>query len=470
LAASFARIAHLFARAESRARAADYIQGLLSGIGRKNSWRVAAYAGHASPDGIQWLLTRAPWNADALRDITRDYVVEKIGSSSAVAVFDDIAFPKRGEKSVGVARQRTSAGRLTENCQVGVFMTYASPEGTALIDRDLYLPRPEWAEDTGRRSDAGVPAGVRYLSRSELATRMLARALRADVPIGSVMAGQSCAGPPLRDFCAARGLALIEEISAHQFIAGSRLDRPIEAQTLVKQIPQAAFEHRDPGSSASESTATLWLGPHNSAGYHTSLIVRRHGPHNAFQYFLSHMPNRMMLDDLVSVTDTLAKARQYATRSRQEAGLDQYEVRKWDPWYRHITLCMFALAYLAANHAERIWITQFGATAPAERMPVRLSCHTQRIMPNSSAAQTIGPSAPGQSHHTDAPGLPRSAGRGRRDGGRRVPPPSPSAHHAAGRPSAAPTCSYVCHASPALAAARPAPASATAPVLHDSFS
>lgn len=400
MAASFARIEHIFARTESRTRAADYIQGLLSGIGRKNSWRVAAYAGHSSPDGIQWLLARAPWSAATLRDITRDYVVEKFGSSSAIAVFDDIAFPKRGEKSVGVARQRTSAMGRTENCQVGVFMAYVSPGGTALIDRDLYLPRSEWADNTDRRGDAGVPTGIRYLSKPELATRMLARALRADVPIGSVVAGQSCTGASLRDFCATHGLALTEEISAHQVVAGSRLDRPIEAQALVRLIPHTALEHAGPGGDfVGGSAATLRLGPPGSNGYQTSLLVRRRGSSLGLHYFLCHAPHWVTLDDLVAEADNLAHVRQYIARSREEAGLDQYEVRKWEPWYRHITLCIFAMAYLAASHAESIWTAQFNqfdATAPAEPAPVRLSCRTQRIVPNSHGSQTVGPQAAGQ--------------------------------------------------------------------------
>lgn len=403
---ALARIEHLFARSESRAKAADYVQGLLSDIKRKNSWRVAAYAGHASPDGIQWLLTRAPWSADALRDITRAYVVDELGDERAVVVFDDIAFPKRGEKSVGVARQRVGSLRRTENCQVGVFMTYVSAKGTALIDRDLYLPRPEWTEDAKRRKGAGVPDTVRYANKSLLATRMLGRAMAAGVPIGSVVVGQGCTGAPLREFCAANGLALTEEISAHQFVVGSRLDRPVEAQALARLIPHAAFER---GYSDGSSAATLRLGPGNINGHQTSLLVRGSGIDHL--YFLCHAPQWALLGNLVAVADTLTQARQYATRSREEAGLNQYEVRKWDAWYRHISLSMFAMAYLATTRAEGVRTELLDAphAPPAKEVPddapVRLRCRAQRILP-SATPQTIGPR--GRVHHICGPNPIRS--------------------------------------------------------------
>ena len=373
----------------------DYVQGLLSGIERKNSWQMAAHAGHATPDGIQWLLTRAPWSADALRDITRAYAVEQLSDDRAVVVFDDIAFAKRGDKSVGVARQRLGSNGRTENCQVGVFMAYVSAKGTALIDRDLYLPRAEWADDAARRAAAGVPDDVRYATKSLLATRMLARALAAGVPIGSVVVGQACGGTPIRDYCATRRFALTEEISARHLVLDGRTERPVEAGALARLIPFAAFERGYPDGG---SAATLRLGPVGLDGHQTSLLVRNRTAGRADSlYFLCHAPQWAPLGNLVTAADAHTNARLYVARSRVEAGLDHYEVRKWEPWYRHVTLSMFAMAYLAVSRAAGVSTEQLDrlAAIPAPRSTrhaVRLRCRSQ-LIDASSAFQTIGPPA-----------------------------------------------------------------------------
>src|SRR5215211_6754981 len=287
-----ARIGCLFARSESRARAADYVEGLLSTIGRKNSWQVAAHAGHASPDGIQWLLTRAPWSADALRDITRSYVVDSVGDPRAAVVFDDVCFAKRGDKSVGVARQRVGPDRRMENCQVGLFMAYASVKGTALIDRALYLPKLEWADNMGRRKAAGVPEQIRYATKPQIATRMLARALAAKVPFSAVVVGQSTAGPSLRDYCTTRRITLVEEISARQLV-DTRADRPVEAAALARLIPSPAFERGFPGGG---SAALVRLGAAGADRHQTSLLVRSRATSLAgHQFFLCHAPQWVSL-------------------------------------------------------------------------------------------------------------------------------------------------------------------------------
>jgi len=343
------RMGFLFARSESRVRAADYVRGLLSGIARKNTWQVAAHAGHANPDGIQWLLTRAPWSAAALRDVTRSYVMEQLGDDRAVLAFDDLAFAKRGDKSVGVARQLAGSAMRVENCQVGVFMAYVSTEGAALIDRELYLPRPEWSEDPVRRAAAGVPEHVWYASRSQLAARMLDRAAAANVPFGSVVVRQSCAGARLRESCHARRLTLVEEISPRWLVMDTRTGRRVEAGALARLIPRGAFEIGYPGGGAA---AAVRLG-RPVDGMQTSLLVRAPAdPDGEYLHFVCQAPTWATLGNFVVAADTLAVTEQYISRSRMEVGLDQYEVRKWEPWYRHVTLSMFAMAHLAVTRAR----------------------------------------------------------------------------------------------------------------------
>jgi hypothetical protein len=176
-----------FARSEVRQRARDYLHGLLSGAERKNGWQLAEVAGNATPYGLQHLLGRANWDADAVRDDLREYVLEHLAGDESVLVVDETGFIKKGDKSVGVKRQYTGTVGKRENCQVGVFVAYASERGQAFIDRELYLPE-EWAEDKERRGRAGVPDEVGMRTKPELAKEMLQRALKAGVKATWVVA------------------------------------------------------------------------------------------------------------------------------------------------------------------------------------------------------------------------------------------------------------------------------------------
>ena len=189
LAELHARIAHRFARAEARERAGRYLAGLLERVERKNGWQLAEAIGETGPRGVQRLLSAATWDADGVRDDLRDYVVEHLGDeATGVLIVDETGFLKKGAKSCGVARQYTGTAGDTVNCQVGVFLAYASQDGAAFIDRALYLPQ-EWTEDRERRTEAGVPEETRFATKIELAQRMLARAFDAGVPARWVVGG-----------------------------------------------------------------------------------------------------------------------------------------------------------------------------------------------------------------------------------------------------------------------------------------
>src|SRR5438093_2330500 len=158
------RIGRRSARSEPRRRATGSIRGLLSETGRKNGWQLAEHLGEATPDGVQHLLARADWDADAVRDDLLGYVAEHLGHPDGVLVVDETGFLKKGTKSCGVSRQYSGTAGRIENCQVGVFLGYASAKGRAGIDRALYLPR-EWADDAARREEAGVPEGTEFRTK-----------------------------------------------------------------------------------------------------------------------------------------------------------------------------------------------------------------------------------------------------------------------------------------------------------------
>lgn len=170
---AMARIAGRFRRVEPRATARAYILGLLSGVERKNCWRLAEQAGHPRPGPMQRLLRTARWDADAVRDEVRAYALDRLGTSGGVLIVDETGFLKKGRGSAGVQRQYTGTAGRIENSQVGVFLAYASSKGRALIDRRLYLPEHSWCQDAERRAQAGVPADVEFATKPTLALEMI---------------------------------------------------------------------------------------------------------------------------------------------------------------------------------------------------------------------------------------------------------------------------------------------------------
>ena len=203
-----ARIAGAFARAEPRARVLAYLRGLLGQLERKNGWTLAEAAGEVSPDGMQRLLRTADWDAEAVRDELRSYVVERLGPGG-VLIVDETGFVKKGTRSAGVGRQYTGTTGKIDNCQVGVFCAYATDAGRALIDRELYLPRA-WTDDRERARAAGIPDDAPFATKPELARRMLTRALDAGVPVGWLTADEIYGQDKrLRVWCEQHGLPYV---------------------------------------------------------------------------------------------------------------------------------------------------------------------------------------------------------------------------------------------------------------------
>ncbi len=175
------RIGSHFRRAEVRKRVGRYLQGLLAELPRKNGWQMAEELGEANAHGVQRLVEEADWDEEAVRDELRSYVIEQLGETDGILVVDETGFIKKGKKSAGVARQYSGTAGRRENCQVGVFLLYASAKGQAFIDRALYLPE-EWTGDRVRCREAGIPDEVGFATKGELAQQMLERAFAAGVP------------------------------------------------------------------------------------------------------------------------------------------------------------------------------------------------------------------------------------------------------------------------------------------------
>ena len=246
------RIGPRFARSEQRQRVRRYVEGLLSPVERKNGWQLAEHAGEARPYGMQRLLAGAKWDADAVRDDLRSYVLEYLGDPRAVLVIDETGFLKQGIKSVGVKRQYSGTAGRIENCQIGVFLSYAAAEGHVLLDRELYLPR-EWADDVARRREAGVPEAVTFATKPQLAQRMLERALGAGVTAAWVTGDTIYGGD--------RRLRVWLEQHEQPFVLAVTSDEPLwavldgrwgqpRADVIAAQIPADAWQRLSAGDGA----------------------------------------------------------------------------------------------------------------------------------------------------------------------------------------------------------------------------
>src|ERR1700754_3695579 len=183
------RIAGRFVRSEPRARVREYVSGLVAGLERKNGWTLAEWAREVSPDGMQRLLRRADWDVDGVRDDVRGYVVARLAEPDGVLIADDTGFLKKGTRSAGVQRQYSGTAGRTENCQVGVFLAYATDRGHALIDRELYLPET-WTSDRPRCRAAGIPDEIEFATKPRQAIGMLERAIAAGVLFSWVTADE----------------------------------------------------------------------------------------------------------------------------------------------------------------------------------------------------------------------------------------------------------------------------------------
>jgi SRSO17 transposase len=350
------RIGPRFARSEPRARAGVYVRGLLSAAERKNGWTLAEQAGDRSPDAMQRLLNHADWDADRVRDDLRGYVVEHLGDQRAVLVVDETGFLKKGTRSAGVARQYSGTAGRIENCQIGVFLAYAAPLGRTFLDRELYLPRA-WTEDRDRCAAAGIGPDVEFQTKPELALAMLTRALDAGVPAGWV-AGDEVYGQHsgLRLALEERGMAYVLAVPVNQHVIGTIAGRPADARVdaLSAAVDESHWQRLSAGVGAKGPRIYDWvripIRPLSEPGRYW-LLVRRRLTDGELAHYLCFCPAEATLDDLVDVAGRRWAIEESFETGKGEVGLDHYQVRRYDAWYRHITLACWAHAFLTVTRA-----------------------------------------------------------------------------------------------------------------------
>lgn len=348
-------------RGHGRRRAAGdhlaaYVRGLLAEVERKNGWQLAEQAGYAHPRGMQRVLDRYVWDADAVRDDLREQVLTTLGAPDGILVVDETGFPKKGQHSVGVARQYSGTLGKIGNCQIGVFLTYASIHGFAAIDRELYLPR-EWLDDPVRCRQAGIPEGTAMQTKPQLARRMVERALDAGSSAAWVVADEvyGC-DHRFRQALEARNQPYVVAVRSNQSLAVWPPYGPPGQTTpadLTPPLPAATWDRLSCGEGAQGPRIYDWalvpLRPADREGWQHALLVRRHPDRPAeLAWYLVFAPVATPLTAIVRAAGTRWTIEEAFNLAKGQVGLDHYEVRSWRGWYRHITLALLALAALAA--------------------------------------------------------------------------------------------------------------------------
>jgi SRSO17 transposase len=344
-----AHIAGRFARSEQRQRVRAYLQGLLSPIERKNGWQLAEAAGEVNPYGYQELLSRAHWDANEVRNDVLDLVREKLADPAAVVVIDETGFLKKGKKSVGVAPQYSGTAGKIGNCQIGVFLAYASPKGQVLMDRELYLPR-EWTEHRERCEEAGVPEEVEFATKIMLARRMLERVLEHHLPCAWVTA--DCVygdDSHLRRFLTEHHIPYVLAVHPQNQIRLGLSEgfASVRMDTWFARKQSGRWYRLSAGWGSKGPRCFDWAWRKMEAqvpdGWQAWIVVRRSiSDPTEVVYHRVCAPKRTTLQQIVEVIGQRWKVEEAIERAKGECGLDQYEVRSWTGWYRHVTLSLAA--------------------------------------------------------------------------------------------------------------------------------
>ena len=374
-----ARIRPLFRQERVAASAWNFLDGLLGSEPRKTGWMRAEAAGDLGPWRQQAILGRGRWDAEALRDMVRDYALETLADEEAVLVIDETGFLKQGKASCGVARQYTgSAGKIT-NCQIGVFASYVSRHGHAFIDRALYLPKA-WTDDPERMATAHVPDDVCFATKPQIACRMIVHAIAAKVPFSFVAADSVYGTGEIETALRKAGKGYVLGVAANrvfhswckkQMVRGS-------AAKITQNLPKSAWRRLSAGDGTKGERLHDWAyleladldaGEYNrtlTGKWTRGLLIRRNIADGDLAFFSTWCPKDTPMKKLVSVEGHRWAIEDSFETAKNELGLDHNETRSWHGWHRHVSLVMLAFAMMAViRHRANI-------TSPPKKMMLRL--------------------------------------------------------------------------------------------------
>ncbi len=355
------RIRPLFTQERVALSAGQFLDGLLGGEQRKTGWSRAEAAGDPGPWRQQAILGRGRWEADALRDVVRDYVVEHLADDDAVLVIDETGFLKQGKASCGVGRQYTgSAGKIT-NCQIGVFADYVSRHGHAFIDRALYLPK-SWTADKDRLASAHVPVETAFATKPQIAQAIVARAIAAGVPFRWVAADSVYGVGALEMALRRAGKGYVLGVNANsEFHSWGKVPSVDgRAEDIAAEIGEADWKRLSAGEGTKGPRLHDWayfeladldgaeFGAAPASPWTRGLLIRRNIADGALAYFTTWCPHGTNIETLAEVEGHRWSVEDDFETGKNEFGLDHNETRSWHGWHRHVSLSMLALAMMAA--------------------------------------------------------------------------------------------------------------------------
>jgi SRSO17 transposase len=355
------RIRPLFAQDRVAASAGQFLDGLLGNEPRKTGWMRAEAAGDPGPWRQQAILGRGQWDADALRDIVREYALETLCDEDAVLIVDETGFLKQGKASCGVARQYTgSVGKIT-NCQIGVFASYVSRHGHAFIDRALYLPK-EWTDEPARLKAAHVPSEVGFATKPKIARQMIARAIAAKVPFSFVAADSVYGTGEVETLLRKAGKGYVLGVASNHVFRSWGKQQPVagSASAIAQSLPKKAWRRLSSGEGTKgprrHDWAYLELAGLEASAYNDDLVgewtrgllIRRNIADGSLAFFSTWCPKGTSMQKLVSVEGHRWAIEDSFETAKNELGLDHNETRSWHGWHRHVSLVMLAFAMMAA--------------------------------------------------------------------------------------------------------------------------
>ncbi len=364
------RVSSLFFHPNSQKHSRQYLEGLLAPIERKNGWTIAEHAGEREPKAMQRFLNQSPWDADDLRDLNLDYAIENFGDPDGVLIADPTGFAKKGKKSAGVQRQYSGTLGRIDNCQIGTFLSYVNTIGDrVLIDRELYIPENTWFADRARCTEAAIPPDLQFATRPAQVIAMIDRCLQAGLPFRWFTADEEFGqNPGLRSHLQNATIAYVMAIpKSTEFIddTGHKI--------IVKDIPErlrpTAWQRRACGIGTKGYRVYDWAVIDSTDPDH-QYMLRRSIDNGELAFYHCYNPRHEPAGELVRVAGSRWPIEECFQTGKGHVGLDNYQVRLYHAWYRHITLAMLAhtfLAIIARRHRAKKGAPR--TTLPAERPP-----------------------------------------------------------------------------------------------------
>jgi len=359
------RFEKYFPRSEPREQSRKYLQGLLSAQDRRNGWELAETVGDSVPDRTQRLLYRSSWDLNGVLDEHIQFAAEQVGTPHGTFVIDETGFLKSGKSSAGVQRQYTgTAGKIT-NCQIGVFLGYASGQGSMLLDRRLYMPKV-WCEDVKKREKVQVPKELTFATKPRQALEMLRHAVSdLGFPGRWVVGDEVYGGSVFRAEVAKLELKYVLAVSCTDTVKkvpGEFSGRPLfsfwpeetsmSVDRIARNIPDRCWHSLVTKAGERAPIRYLWAAIRvmiATAEEGWLLIRRSLSDRDEMAFYFSNAPAETSVKTLARIALQRAEIEKCFSEAKTEAGMDEYEVRLWPAWYRHITLSMMAHAFLSAT-------------------------------------------------------------------------------------------------------------------------